>query len=45
MRGKVLGLVVAAALLGSMGAADAKPVKLTDAQLDMATAGVATAGN
>jgi hypothetical protein len=45
MRGKALGLVVPAALLGSIGAADAKPVKLTDAQLDMATAGYATAGN
>jgi hypothetical protein len=46
MRSKVLGLVAAAALLGSMGAADAKqPLKLTDAQLDMATAGYATVGN
>ena len=38
MRSTAFGL--AAALLGSMGAADAKqPVELTDAQLDMATAG------
>ena len=45
-RTRTKALVAAAALLGSMGAADAKePVKLTDAQLDMATAGVATVGN
>ena len=46
MRNEVLSRVAAAALLGSMGAADAKqPVKLTDAQLDMATAGYAAVGN
>jgi hypothetical protein len=40
MYNKVLGLMAAAALLGFIGAADAKePVKLTDAQLDNATAG------
>jgi hypothetical protein len=46
MRDEVLSLVAVAALLGSMGAAEAKqPVKLTDAQLDMATAGSASAVN
>ena len=46
MRDEVLSLVAVAALLGSMGAAGAKePVKLTDAQLDMATAGFATSVN
>jgi hypothetical protein len=40
MRNKVLSLVAAAAISGSVGVADAQqPVKLTDAQLDMATAG------
>jgi hypothetical protein len=40
MRGKVVGLVAAAALLASVGIANAKdPVKLTDAQLDNVTAG------
>jgi hypothetical protein len=45
MRDEVLSLVAVAALLGSMGAAEAKePVKLTDAQLDMATAGIGNTG-
>jgi len=40
MSGKLLGLVAAAALLVSMGVANAKdPVKLTDHQLDKVTAG------
>jgi hypothetical protein len=40
MRGKVVGLVAAAALLASIGIANAKsPVKLTDGQLDNITAG------
>ena len=40
MRRMVFSLVVAAALTASVGAADAKdPVKLTDVQLDKATAG------
>jgi hypothetical protein len=43
MRRKFFSLVAAAALLASVGAADAKgPVKLTDVQLDEATAGAAT---
>jgi type IV secretory pathway TrbL component len=47
MRGKVVGLVAAAALLASVGIANAKgPVKLTDAQLDKVTAaGAYTAAN
>jgi hypothetical protein len=44
MRHKFFSLVAAAALLASVGAADAKgPVKLTDVQLDEATAGAALA--
>jgi hypothetical protein len=40
MHGKVVGLVAAAALLASVGIANAKgPVKLTDDQLDKITAG------
>jgi len=40
MRGKVVGLVAAAALLASVGIVNAKgPVKLTDVQLDKVTAG------
>jgi hypothetical protein len=40
MGGKVVGLVAAAALLASVGIANAKgPVKLTDGQLDKITAG------
>jgi hypothetical protein len=40
MSGKILGLVAAAALLASVGVANAKdPVKLTDGQLDKVTAG------
>ena len=40
MRRMVFSLVAAAALLASVGAADAKdPVKLTDVQLDKVTAG------
>jgi hypothetical protein len=40
MRGKVVGLVAAVALLASVGIANAKgPVKLTDGQLDKITAG------
>jgi hypothetical protein len=40
MRGKVVGLVAGAALLASVGIANAKgPVKLTDGQLDKITAG------
>jgi hypothetical protein len=40
MRGKVVGLVAGAALLASVGMANAKgPVKLTDGQLDKITAG------
>jgi hypothetical protein len=40
MSGKLLSLVAAAALLVSVGAANAKdPVKLTDGQLDKVTAG------
>ena len=40
MSGKFLGLVAAAALLVSVGAANAKdPVKLADGQLDKVTAG------
>jgi UDP-N-acetylglucosamine enolpyruvyl transferase len=45
MRGKVLSLVAAAALLASVGAANAKgPVTLTDNQLDKVTAGATAAG-
>ena len=44
MRGKVLSLVAAAALLASVGAANAKgPVMLTDNQLDKVTAGATAA--
>jgi hypothetical protein len=40
MSGKVVGLVAAAALLASVGIANAEgPVKLTDGQLDKITAG------
>jgi hypothetical protein len=40
MRSNVVGLVAAAALLASVGIANAKsPVKLTDGQLDKITAG------
>ena len=40
MAGKVVGLVAAAALMASVGIANAKgPVRLTDAQLDKVTAG------
>jgi hypothetical protein len=40
MGGRVVGLVAAAALMASVGIANAKgPVKLTDAQLDKVTAG------
>src|SRR5690242_8141581 len=40
MSGKLLGLVAAAALLVSIGVANAKdPVKLTEGQLDKVTAG------
>jgi len=40
MRSKVVGFVAAAALLASVGVANAKaPVKLTDGQLDKVTAG------
>ena len=40
MSGKVVGLVAAAALLASLGIANAEgPVKLTDGQLDKITAG------
>jgi len=40
MSGKLLSLVAAAALLASIGVANAKdPVKLTDGQLDKVTAG------
>jgi len=40
MSGKLLGTVAAAALLVSVGAANAKdPVKLTNGQLDKVTAG------
>jgi hypothetical protein len=40
MHGKVVGLVAAAALLASVGIANAKgPVKLADVQLDKVTAG------
>ena len=45
MRHMVFSLVAAAALLASVGAAVADPVKLTDAQLDKATAGDATAAS
>jgi hypothetical protein len=42
MTGRLLGLVAAAALLVSVGVANAKePVKLTDHQLDKVTAGAA----
>jgi hypothetical protein len=42
MRDEVLSLVTAAALLASVGVANAKgPVTLTDVQLDKATAGAA----
>jgi hypothetical protein len=42
MSGKLLGIVAAAALLVSIGAANAKdPVKLSDHQLDKVTAGAA----
>jgi hypothetical protein len=44
MSGKLLGLVAAAALVASIGVANAKdPVKLTDGQLDKVTAGAAIA--
>jgi hypothetical protein len=40
MSGKLLGIVAAAALLVSIGAANAKdPIKLTNGQLDKVTAG------
>jgi len=40
MGGRVVGLVAAAALMASVGIANAKgPVKLTEAQLDKVTAG------
>jgi hypothetical protein len=40
MSGKFLGLVAAAAMLASIGAANAKdPVRLTEGQLDKVTAG------
>jgi len=40
MGGRAVGLVAAAALMASVGIANAKgPVKLTDAQLDKVTAG------
>ena len=40
MGGRVVGLVAAAALMASVGIANAKgPVKLRDAQLDKVTAG------
>jgi hypothetical protein len=40
MRNKVIGVVSAAALLASVGVANAKgPVKLSDVQLDKVTAG------
>jgi hypothetical protein len=46
MRDKVLSLVAAAALLASVGVANAKgPVTLTDVQLDKATAGDAASTN
>ena len=42
MSGRLLGIVAAAALLVSVGAANAKdPVKLTSGQLDKVTAGAA----
>ena len=42
MRGKLLGLVAATALLVSVGVANAKePVQLSDHQLDKVTAGAA----
>ena len=49
MRGKVLSLVAAAAMLASVGAANAPanakgPVTLTDNQLDKVTAGATAAG-
>jgi hypothetical protein len=49
MRGKILSLVAAAALLASVGAANAPanakgPVTLTDNQLDKVTAGATAAG-
>ena len=40
MRRMIFSLVTAAALLASVGAVNANPVKLTDVQLDNATAGV-----
>lgn len=44
MSGKLLSLVAAAALLVSVGVANAKsPVKLTDGQLDKVTAGAINA--
>jgi hypothetical protein len=44
MSGKVVGLVAAAALLASVGIANAEgPVKLTDRQLDKITAGFSPA--
>src|SRR5437763_13012936 len=43
MSGKLLGFVAGAALLVSIGAANAKdPIKLTSGQLDKVTAGAAT---
>jgi hypothetical protein len=43
MRHVIFGLVAAAALVASIGAANAQgPVKLTDGQLDKATAGATT---
>ena len=45
MSGKFLGLAAAAALLVSIGVANAKdPVKLADGQLDKVTAGAANLG-
>jgi hypothetical protein len=44
MNAKLLGAVTAAALLGSAGIASAQgPTQLTDAQLDVVTAGAPTA--
>jgi hypothetical protein len=46
MRFKVLGIVAAAALLASVGAANAKgPVELRDVQLDKVTAGDSSASD
>jgi len=44
MNAKLLGAVTAAVLLGSVGVASAQgPMQLTDAQLDVVTAGAPTA--